>query len=89
MEAALEKGAIRGPGTNAIHVVDAPDRPRVNWRIQVRELPLVSGNLPIRMLELFKQHQPKLLFGEVRVDDFADRLAVEELSFTECTVVDS
>src|SRR5439155_416490 len=52
VETAFEERSIRLTGANAIHVVDAPHSPRVNRRIQVGELPFISGYLAIGMLEL-------------------------------------
>ena len=76
MEAALEEGAVGDAGAHTIHVVDAPDRPWMHRWVEVRELPLVRGDLPVRMLELLEQHQPELLLGKVGVDD-RDRHRVE------------
>src|ERR1700720_2663026 len=41
----------------------------MNRRIQIRELPLVSRNLTVRMLKLFKQQEPQLLLRELRINE--------------------
>ncbi|NBW88663.1 MAG: hypothetical protein EBR51_01905, partial [Gammaproteobacteria bacterium] len=76
VEATLEEGAIRRTRTDTVHVVHAPDRPRVHGRVQIREFPLVSRNLSVRVLELLEQHEPQLFLGEIRIDD-RDRDGVE------------
>src|SRR6266498_4710400 len=62
MKASFKKLAIGYPRANPIHVVNSPDGPRMNGWIQVRKLPFISRNLTVRMLELFKEQQPQLLF---------------------------
>ena len=57
------------PRTDAVHVVDAPDRPRLHGRVQVRELPLVGGDLSGRVLELLEEQEPELLLGEAAVHE--------------------
>ena len=67
VEALLEKIAI-GAVADAIHVVDAPDRPRMDRRIEIREFPLICRDLSVGVLELLEQHQPQLFLREMRVD---------------------
>src|SRR5450432_2903889 len=68
MKALFQKLAIGLARSNTVHVVDAPDGPGMNRRIQIRELPLIGGNLAVRMLKLFKEQQPQLLFRELWID---------------------
>ena len=70
------KLAVGLAAADAVHVVDAPDGPRVHRRIQVGELPLVGGDLAGRVLELLEQQQPELLLGELGIDQ-RQRRAVE------------
>src|SRR6266545_1529177 len=60
MKALFEKLAVWSAGANPIHVVNTPYCPRVKWRIQIGELPLVGGNLAIRVLKLLEQQEPQL-----------------------------
>ena len=69
VKAALEEFAIAFSAADAVHVVDAPDRPRLDRRIEIGELPLVCGDLPVRMLELLEEHQPELFLRVVRIDE--------------------
>src|SRR5438132_2674956 len=64
----FEKLAVSFARANSIHVVNTPNGPGMNRRIQIGELPLVSGNLAVRMLKLFKQQEPQLLLRELRID---------------------
>ena len=57
------------PLRDAVHVVDAPHRPRVDRRVEIAELPLVGGQLPAGVLELLEQQHPELILGELRVDE--------------------
>ena len=69
VEAALEEIAVRFAAADAVHVVNAPHGPRVDGRVHVAELPLVGGNLAIRMLELLEEEEQELLLGELRVHE--------------------
>src|SRR6516225_12496601 len=68
MEAFFEESPISDTCTRLSHVVNTPDSPGMHRRIQMGELPFVSGNLPAGMLELLEQHQKQLFFCELRVD---------------------
>ena len=72
VKALLEEVSVGGAVADPIHVVDAPHRPRVHRRIEIRELPFVRRNLPVRMLELLEQHQPELVLREMRIDQSED-----------------
>ena len=72
VEALLEKISVGSAVADPIHVVDAPDRPRVHRRVEIGELPFVRRNLPVRMLELLEQHQPQLVLREVGIDQSED-----------------
>ena len=50
------------------HLVDAPCRPRVHRRIHVRQLPLVRGQLTVRVHVPLAQEQHELLLGEVGIE---------------------
>ena len=56
------------PRADAVHVVDAPDGPGVDRRVQVGELPLVGRDLAVGVLELLEQQDPELVLGELGVD---------------------
>ena len=56
------------PDADPVHVVDPPDRPGVDRRVEVGELPLVGGDLAVGMLELLEQQDPELLLGVLRID---------------------
>src|SRR2546428_10181849 len=68
MKTLFEKFAVSFARANSIHVVNTPYCPRMNRWIQIGELPLVSGNLAVRMLKLLKQQEPQLLLRELRID---------------------
>ena len=68
MKALFEKLAVRFTRSSPVHVVNAPYGPGVNWRIQIRKLPLVGGNLTVGVLKLFKEQQPQLLLREFWID---------------------
>ena len=50
------------------HLVDAPDGPSVNGRIDVAESELVGGNLPVRMHVPFAKKENELVFSELGID---------------------
>ena len=68
VEALLQEVAVGLAGADAVHVVDAPDGPGVDRRIQVGELPFVGRDLAVGMLELLEEQHPELVLGEVRID---------------------
>src|SRR5260370_24680226 len=51
-----------------MEVIHPPDRAVMDRRIEIGEFPLVSGDLPVRVLELLEQEDPKLVLGILRVD---------------------
>src|SRR5690242_13513 len=53
--------------TLEIAVVHAPNCPGVHRRIQIRELPLISRNLSIGVLELLEEHYPEILLRKFRI----------------------
>ena len=65
----LEKIVIRLACSLAIDLEHAERRPRVHWRVDVPEGPLVRGELPVRMHVPFTRQQNELLLREIRVDD--------------------
>ena len=68
LEALLEERRVSGAGAVLLVRIDPPARPGVNRRIQIRELPFVSRDLAVRMLELLEQQQPQIVLRELRVD---------------------
>src|SRR4029079_1992730 len=46
------------------HLVDAPDGPRMHWRVHVAERELVGGNLTVRMHVPLAQQENQLVFRE-------------------------
>ena len=51
-----------------VEQVELHRRPRVHRRIDVAEVPLVGGQLAVRMQVVVAQHQIELLLGEVGID---------------------
>src|SRR5262249_33981765 len=78
-EALLEELAVSRAAADAVHVVDAPDRPCVHGGIEIGELPLVRRDLSVRMLELLEKHQPELFLGVVRIDEREDDAVKSEV----------
>ena len=66
VKAALEKIQIAASRRAPLDLIDAPARPCLHRRIQIRELPLVGRNLPVRVLELLEQQQPEIFLGRLR-----------------------
>ena len=60
----------------AVEVVVEQRRPRVHGRIDVVEVPLVRGQLAVRVLIAIKQHQAQLLLSELGIQP-RDRRRVE------------
>ena len=56
-----------GPAERPLHLVEVQRGPGVHRRIHVAEVPLVGGNLPVRVGVEIAQHQQQLLLGEVEV----------------------
>ena len=56
-------------GALLVDLVDAPRGPRVDGRVHVRELPLVRGELPVRVHVPLAQEEDELALGEVRVHE--------------------
>src|SRR3954466_6049172 len=50
------------------NLVNPPARPRVDGRIHVGEIPLVSRNLAVRMHVPFTQKEEQLLLCKLRID---------------------
>ena len=76
VETLFEEQAVGLAVGDAIHVVDAPHSPGVDGRVEIGEFPLVSRNLPVRVLKLFEEEQPQLLFRKLRINQ-GERHAVE------------
>ena len=68
VENSFQKRAIAFAGLLALNLVDAPCRPGQHRRIYVAEIPFVSRNLAVRMLEPFAHDYIELRFGELDVD---------------------
>src|SRR5262249_60369257 len=69
VEAPFEKRTIADALPLLAHVVHPEARPRMHWWVDVRELPLVGGQLAVRMLKLLEQQHPEKLLGEIRIDE--------------------
>src|SRR4029077_8938691 len=65
----FQEGGIGDAGAQLLEFVHSPARPRVHGRIEIRELPFVSWNLAVGMLELLEQEQPEIFLGERRIDE--------------------
>ena len=66
LERALEESNV-GPAEVPLHPIEVQRRPRVHRRVDVAEVPLVRGNLAVRMDVEIPQHQQQLLFGEIEI----------------------
>ena len=64
----LEKRAIAFAGFFSLDLINAPRRPGEDGRIHVAEIPLVGGDLSVRMLVPFAHDDIELRFGEVTID---------------------
>src|SRR5262249_58617331 len=69
VKTSLEKLRIALAGALLFELEDAPASPRMNRRGHVGEFPLVRRDLAVRMLELFEQEDPEILFCELGVDE--------------------
>src|SRR2546425_1141401 len=67
MKAPFEEVAIRFTAASSIHVVNTPYCPGMNRWIEIRELPLVSRDLAVRMLKLLKEQMPQLVLRKLRI----------------------
>jgi hypothetical protein len=68
VEDTLEEGAVAAPGGDAVHLVDAPRRPRMHWRIDVVERPFIGRQLSVRVHVPGARQQHELVFRECRID---------------------
>ena len=68
LEGPLEELDV-APAEIALDVVEEERRPRVDGRIHVAEVPLVGGDLPVRVRVQALEHEEELLLGEVEVDE--------------------
>ena len=64
-----EEVAVRLAVHAPVDLVDAQGRPGVDRRVDVRERPLVRGQLAVGMLVPLAGQQQQLVLGEVRVDE--------------------
>ena len=66
LERALEEANV-GAAEVPLHPIEVQRRPGVHRRVDVAEVPLVRGNLAVRMDVEVPQHQQQLLFGEIEI----------------------
>ncbi len=76
VEHALEEPPVAASGQPAIDAEDTQRRPGMDRRVHVAEIPLVGGQLPVRVQIPLAQQQHQLLFRELGVDE-RQRNAVE------------
>ena len=69
MKALLEKFIVPSPRLLLLHLKEAEGSPGLHRRVEIRKLPLVGWNLPIRVLELVEEEVPDLLLGKGEVDE--------------------
>src|SRR4030095_8139279 len=67
VERALEEPAVRGPA-RLLALVEKQGRPGVNRWVDIAEVPLVGGNLSVRVRVQAAKHQQQLTLGKVEVD---------------------
>ena len=67
LERALQEAQV-GPAERPLHLVQVQRRPGVHRRVHVAEIPLVGGNLAVRMEVEAAQHQQQLVLREVEID---------------------
>src|SRR5688572_2275460 len=68
VEYPLEERAVALPGHRAFRVVREQRRPRVHRWVHITEIPLVRGNLSVRMHVSLAKEQVQLLLREIRID---------------------
>ena len=68
VEDRFQKRAVALAGLFALDLEDAPGRPRDHRRVNIAEIPFVSGKLAVGMLIPFANYRIKLTFGKMRVD---------------------
>ena len=67
MEDRLEKGAVALAGLFAFDLINASGGPGDDWRIDIAEIPFVSGHLAVGMLVPFPHDDIELLLGELGI----------------------
>ena len=65
---ALEPVDVALPAPRLLEAVGEDRGPGVHRRVDVAEVPLVGGNLAVRVQVALAQHQVELLLAEVRID---------------------
>src|SRR5207248_6963132 len=68
MEDRFQKSAVAFSVLFTFDLEDAPGRPRDHRRVNIAEIPFVSGKLAVGMLIPFANYRIKLTFGKMRVD---------------------
>ena len=68
VERALEPVEVAAPAHRRLEPVGEDRRPRVHRRVDVAEVPLVGGQLPVRVQVRALQHQVQLRLAEILVD---------------------
>ena len=65
----LEKSAVALAAALLLDLVDAPCRPRVDWRVDVAEGPFVGRQLAVGVHVPLTRHEHELFLGEVGIDE--------------------
>src|SRR2546422_10788247 len=68
MENGFKEGAVAFSGLSLLDLVDAPRGPSDHGRIDVAEIPFVSGQLTVGMLVPFAQDDIELVLREMGID---------------------
>ena len=69
LEAFFQKSQVTLAAQRLLVLIHEPRGPRVHGGVDVPEVPLVGGNLSVRMHVLLSEHQLQLLLGEIGIDD--------------------
>ena len=69
VEDLLQEDRVGASAVPLLDLVDSPRRPGVHRRVDVAELPLVGGDLPVRVHVPLAEQQLQLALGEVGVDE--------------------
>src|SRR4029078_2135571 len=68
VELTLQEAMIGLASEGSVHQEDLPDGLAMDRWVHVAEVPLVRGNLPVRMQVDLVGHQAELLFRELEID---------------------
>ena len=68
MENSLEERTVTFAALLPLNLVDTPGRPRDNGRINIAKIPLVCGDLAVRMLIPLAHDEIELALREIWID---------------------